>query len=128
MTDADNIPRRFQRSVHLDAVGHHFRLGQAVRLKGGVLRSSEVFIITARLPMNGDSPQYRIRTDNERFERMAIESELEAVNPSPPTDESVEEKYLSAFDRRRDAIQNGARAAYSHTGLRSYTLSASDLR
>jgi len=86
MTDADNIPRRFQRSVHLDAVGHHFRLGQAVRLKGGVLRSSEVFIITARLPMNGDSPQYRIRTDNERFERMAIESELEAVNPSPRAD------------------------------------------
>ena len=86
MTNADNIPRRFQRSVHLDAVGHVFRLGQAVRLKGGVLRSSEVFVITARLPMNGDSPQYRIRTDNERFERMAIESELEAVNPSPRSD------------------------------------------
>jgi hypothetical protein len=86
MTDADNIPRRFQRSVHHDAAAHHFRLGQAVRLKGGVLRSSEVFVITARLPMNGDSPQYRIRTDNERFERMAIESELEAVNPSPRAD------------------------------------------
>jgi len=50
------------------------------------------------------------------------------ADDAPPTDESVEEKYLSAFDRRRDAIQNGARAAYSHTGLRSYTLSASDLR
>ena len=57
-------------------------LGQAVRLKGGMWPSGNVYLITAKLPPSGDSPQYRIRNDTEKFERMATQANLELANPS----------------------------------------------
>jgi hypothetical protein len=77
MNDETNIPQRFKRAPQTDAATHSFAVGQSVRLNGGFLRSGTIYQITARLPPVGDSPQYRIRNDEEKFERVARQSELE---------------------------------------------------
>lgn len=69
---------------------HLFAVGQAVRRKGGFGRPAshlDVFRITATLPESGGSPQYRIRNEDERHERVSVEEDLEAVDGghfSPP--------------------------------------------
>ena len=79
MTTAANIPRRFQRSLPSHAATHLFTLGQAVQLKDGLWGSGKIYLITAKLPPNGDSLQYRIRNDDEQFERVAMQANLDAV-------------------------------------------------
>jgi hypothetical protein len=81
------------RRVHSET--HLFTSGQAVRLKNAVLLSGNVYLITASLPPNGASPQYRIRNDNEKFERMASEADLELVSLSPRSegDASIEQLF-----------------------------------
>ena len=81
------------RRVHTET--HLFSSGQTVRLKNAVLLSGNVYLITASLPPNGGSPQYRIRNDNEKFERMASEAELELVSAPPRSagDASVEKLF-----------------------------------
>jgi hypothetical protein len=59
---------------------HSFSLGQAVRLTGGFRTSGNVYIVTAMLPANEGSPQYRIRNEDEKFERMATQANLEPLN------------------------------------------------
>jgi hypothetical protein len=83
MTISANIPERFRRSPRPIAATHLFRVGETVRLKGPFLRDGDIFLITASLPPSGESPQYRIRNDNEKFERMARETELEAISEFP---------------------------------------------
>ena len=56
------------------------RWGKPSELNGGFLRTGSIYQITARLPPLGDSPQYRIRNDDEKFERVARQSELELSN------------------------------------------------
>lgn len=61
---------------------HLFTIGQAVRRKGGWGRQVsrlDLFRITATLPETGGSPQYRLRNDDERHERVMAEDDLEAV-------------------------------------------------
>jgi hypothetical protein len=77
MTTESNIPQRFKRAPQSDPATHLFAVGQTVRLNGGLLRSGASYQITARLPPIGDTPQYRIRNDDEKFERVARQSELE---------------------------------------------------
>ena len=79
MMTSENIPLRFKRSLHSQPATHAFAIGQAVRLKGGFLRSGNTFFVTATLPPIGESPQYRIRNETEKFERMATEVDLEPV-------------------------------------------------
>ena len=62
---------------------HGFTNGQSVRLKNAMLASGNVYLITASLPTNGASPQYRIRNSGEKFERMACEADLELLSPLP---------------------------------------------
>jgi hypothetical protein len=83
MTTETEIPQRFKRAPSSATAEHAFRIGQAVRMRGGYVRSGEVFHITAKLPPVGDSPQYRIRNDEERFERVATEASLDPVDPTP---------------------------------------------
>lgn len=77
------IGRRNIRQSRHDASMHRFAIGQAVRLKGGFGRPalpSETYRITRMLPAQGNSPQYRIRNDDERHERMTTQDDLELVN------------------------------------------------
>ena len=75
-------PRIPPRSPQLPAATHLFALGQSVRLTGGFLRSGNVYRITAKLPPIGDTPQYRIRNDDEQFERVATQANLEPATPA----------------------------------------------
>jgi len=82
MMTAANIARRFKRPLHPQPATHLFSVGQAVRLKGGFRRSDDIYLITAKLPPSGDSPQYRIRNADERFERATTQDNLEHVRAS----------------------------------------------
>ncbi|MEO9335947.1 hypothetical protein ABFT80_00740 [Mesorhizobium sp. SB112] len=70
---------------------HRFAMGDMVRLKGGFgarPNSAEIFRITGTLPAKGDSLQYRIRNDDERYERVTTEDSLEPVTAAAEGDDS----------------------------------------
>jgi hypothetical protein len=80
-----NNPPPNARPVRRDAATHLFEVGQAVRMKvglGGSTLSSDIYHITARLPPRGDSPQYRIRNDDERHERVTTQASIEPLAKS----------------------------------------------
>ena len=65
---------------------HRFAIGQSVTLKGTIgmsLQTGHMFRVTGRMPPRDNSPQYRIRNEEERHERVATESNLEEVNIDP---------------------------------------------
>jgi hypothetical protein len=66
------------RNAGHDGRPHIYALGQTVRLIGGVPipRAAEFYRITATLPPQDGSPQYRIRADNESYERVAKQESL----------------------------------------------------
>ena len=77
--------RRTARSARQEAPAHLFKIGQAVRLKGGFVRPAlpaDIYHITGTLPARGDSLQYRIRNDDERHERVTTQDSLEPVDMS----------------------------------------------
>ena len=76
---------------------HRFELGQTVRLTGGLWPSGNVYRITAMLPPVGDSPQYRIRNEAEKFDRMAPQSALELANAGDDSSKLVDQ----SVDARR---------------------------
>ena len=74
---------------------HLFALGQTVRLRSSLGRfpkTAERYHITAKLPPSGNSPQYRIRNDEERHERMTTQDSLEAIDTSVGNDETLIER------------------------------------
>jgi hypothetical protein len=69
-------------SNRLTMSSHRFAVGQTVRLRstfGLSPRTAEVYRITGRLPEKDRSPQYRVRSDQERHERVLTEDDLEAM-------------------------------------------------
>ena len=73
------------RALPRDTGVHRFAVGQTVRLKGRFGRSvsaADVYHITGTLPPRGDSPQYRIRNDDERYERVATQDSIEPIDLS----------------------------------------------
>ena len=65
---------------------HRFAIGQSVTLKGTIgmsLQTGHMFRVTGRMPPRDNSPQYRIRNEEERHERVAAESNLEEVDIDP---------------------------------------------
>ena len=65
---------------------HRFDIGQSVTLKGTIgmsLQTGHMFRVTGRMPPRDNSPQYRIRNEEERHERVATESNLEEVDIDP---------------------------------------------
>jgi hypothetical protein len=61
---------------------HRFAIGQTVRLNssfGMSFRTAELYHVTGTLPSRDNSPQYRIRSDQERHERVTTEDSLEEV-------------------------------------------------
>ena len=80
------------RPVRREAASHLFAVGQTVRLKTSfatALPPSSIFYITATLPPKVNSPQYRIRNDEERHERVATQDDLEPVDMSRAGDETT---------------------------------------
>ncbi|RWM74851.1 MULTISPECIES: hypothetical protein [Mesorhizobium] len=79
---------RFQQNARprTDTPTHLFAIGQTVRMKsriGLVQKTAELFQIKSKLPVKDGSPQYRIRSDEETYERVTTEDNLEvADNPS----------------------------------------------
>lgn len=78
---------RFQQSARrTDTPSHIFTIGQTVRMKsriGLVKKTAELFQIKSRLPVKDGSPQYRIRSEQETYERVTTEDNLEPVdNPA----------------------------------------------
>lgn len=64
-----------------DKSQHVFSIGQRVRRKsrfGLTGAAFETFVITRTLPPTGGVLQYRIRSEDERHERMTTEDDLEA--------------------------------------------------
>ena len=61
---------------------HRFSIGQSVRLPNrlGMLKTNDlVFKVTGTMPAKDRLPQYRIRSDEERHERVVTEDMLEVV-------------------------------------------------
>jgi hypothetical protein len=84
---ATSIPKRSTRRTRPEAAPHLFVIGQTVRLKGGFggpALPGDIYHITGTLPPRGGSPQYRIRNDDERHERVTTQDSLEAVGMSRP--------------------------------------------
>jgi hypothetical protein len=74
------ILQRNARPIRHEVATHLFTMGQIVRLKNGFAlqpRSAAIYRITATLPPRGDSFQYRIRNDDEVYERVATQDSLE---------------------------------------------------
>jgi hypothetical protein len=72
---------------------HRFAVGESVRLsnrRGLSTRLGETYRITRRLPERDSSPQYRIRSEAEAYERVATEDILEPVTDSAARDPSTE--------------------------------------
>jgi len=79
-----NALRSAKLSPQVAAASHSFGIGQAVRLRPSFKYASVagIYYVTATLPSSGDQPQYRIRNDEERYERVATQDSLEAVTAS----------------------------------------------
>jgi hypothetical protein len=61
---------------------HRFAVGQSVRLKRSIGLSRvtvDTYRVTGTLPARDNSPQYRIRCDEERHERVTTEDSLEGI-------------------------------------------------
>lgn len=88
------VAARDAAAVRREPATHLFAVGQAVRFKGGFgLKTdpAEVFRVTRTLPPRGNSPQYRIRSDEERHERVTSQDDLEGI-PSTPDQETLIER------------------------------------
>lgn len=73
---------RDARQTYRDAETHSFSVGQSVRLRGGFRQPAlfaGVYRILALLPPTENLPQYRIRNDDERHERVTTQNNLEAI-------------------------------------------------
>jgi hypothetical protein len=74
------------RPIRNETPAHLFAVGQAVRLRdihGKFPSNAEIYRITGTLPAKEKSPQYRIRNDDERYERVTTQDNLEPIPASP---------------------------------------------
>lgn len=84
-----SIQRRNAHATRRGPPVHLFTVGQAVRLRGSFgtfPKTSEAYRITGMLPPREDSPQYRIRNDDERHERVTTQDNLEPARLSQSDD------------------------------------------
>lgn len=80
------ILQRKAHPIRHEAATHLFTTGQIVRLKDGFElqpQSAATYRITATLPPRGNSLQYRIRNDNELYERVVTQDSLKPIGISP---------------------------------------------
>ena len=82
---------RFQQNARprTDTPSHRFAIGQTVRMKsrsGLTQKTAELFQIKSRMPVKDGSPQYRIRSEQETYERVTTEDNLEVADAPAVTD------------------------------------------
>ncbi|PIO97293.1 hypothetical protein [Pleomorphomonas carboxyditropha] len=89
MTTAD-VLLRASPAVRRSATVHIFKVGELVLLKPSFQYASAagVYRITAILPWSEGQPQYRIQSDEERYERVAPQDSLERATASASGDNS----------------------------------------
>lgn len=61
---------------------HRFFIGQSVRMPsrwGALNANGLIFTVTGKMPAKDRSPQYRIRCEEERHERVVTEDMIEAL-------------------------------------------------
>lgn len=72
---------------------HMFGIGQMGRMKsrfGETPKTAEFYRVTGTLPPRDNSPQYRIRSDDGRHDRVATQDTLKPPAPSgPPRSEFI---------------------------------------
>jgi hypothetical protein len=84
------VPKQFAR----EDAAHEFAIGQRVRLKGGFGKTpTDIFLITGKLPARANSPQYRIRNEEERHERVTTQEDLEPVSNSQSASSLMERTF-----------------------------------
>ncbi len=74
--------KRDLRQAYRDDETHAFAVGQNVRLRGGFKQPAlfaGIYRVIALLPPTDNLPQYRIRNDDERHERVTTQNNLEAI-------------------------------------------------
>lgn len=80
-------PLRSTPPARRDSETHLFAIGQSVRLRGGFgmypSKSGDIYRITATLPPYGNALQYRIHNENEHYERVTTEDNLQPVVSAP---------------------------------------------
>lgn len=110
-----NLPAHSDRTgrVHrrADVSRHLFRVGQKVTMKprfGLSAKPGELFSILATLPARDNSPQYRIRSDEERHERVATEDSLEPVDEKAAADGATLIERTFGSGRGAKATEAGA--------------------
>jgi len=83
MTTSD-VLLRASPPVRRSAATHIFKIGESVLLKPSFQYASAagVYRITATLPWAEGQPQYRLQSDEERYERVAPQDSLERVTAS----------------------------------------------
>jgi hypothetical protein len=77
--------------VRTDTSPHAFKVGQAVRVRSEYLQrfqKVEIYRIVGKLPPLGESPQYRIRSEGEPYERVVTQDKLEPEAPSAAGDQT----------------------------------------
>lgn len=93
---------------------HLFTVGQTVRLKDEVgfpSRSAGIYRITGTLPPLGNSPQYRIRNDDERHERVTTQDNLEPLRTSAAGDAAALIERTFDNGQRMEARESGNQKA-----------------
>ena len=78
MTDKGNLSRH-QALRNKEIATHKFPVGAHVLHQVGVRSRKETFRITRLLPDDGAEFQYRIKSDQDGFERVVKESALEKI-------------------------------------------------
>lgn len=79
-----------------DAPSHFFKVGEVVQRKRNIgegFAASDLYHITARLPAIGKLPQYRIRSDSEKYERVATQDDLLSIEPLTESDALIERTF-----------------------------------
>lgn len=87
--------RRGARHDRSGAAVHTWSIGQMVRLSDGLGRPvppGALYRITGTLPANGGAPQYRIRNNDERYERVAAQDSLQLADTPVNSAETLMER------------------------------------
>lgn len=74
-------------AVRPSATGHLFKVGDRVLLKPSFqyAAAAGVYRVTATLPSSDGQPQYRLQSDEERYERVAPQDSLTLATASAPS-------------------------------------------
>lgn len=94
MTIAPIGQRIARRQPLREEAAHAFAIGQRVRFKGGFgMTPASIFQITGKLPARANSPQYRIRNEEERHERVTTQEDLEPIGNSQSASSLIERTF-----------------------------------